>query len=568
MMTVHPTIGGAHRALRIPCFSFLICAMSWAVPLSIKAQTMWADSLSIKAQTSVSVSTSDEFNPLWLYSGEWGRYTQYNQAEGMAGFDAQMNIFRSRNVSVVAGVGAYANANLKNSYLHNAYVAGRAWMIDFEVGMRPHSPLAQNDDVTSGRILFSSNARPQPRIGIGIYDWWSIPYTHNWLQVKAACYVGRLMNEDVDSFTRNAITHDKFAYGRLGGWYLKPYIGLFHSVLMGGTHPTLGKMPTDFWASFWGEGSEKFRDIEHLRGEATNAAGAHMGMWTLGADLDLPFGSFSFYFDKVFSDNAGIHLKDNMQDHVIGVVGTLKNKYVHRVGIEWFDTDYEGGDGVNDPTGVDIHGENMTVFPGDMGTSDFRNWLLGHFHEEDIVKWEKDMNLTITTEAHATVFMRDYWGNGRRGGRKTYLHNYLYKQGWSYNGLSSGTPLYHSYRTVDKYRHGEGAVQNMGFFTNTRVIALTLGVAGTVNDKLNYRIKYTYSRNHGSRQEKFIFGTMDTIKDYYYTDTKDEQYFMLDLNYSLSNNLCLRGTLAIDDGDLYNATGLRLGLSYTLNKNR
>lgn len=535
----------------------LVCAASAA------AQTSWLDSLSIQAQASVSAATNEDFNPLWLYSGEWGRYTQYSQAEGLVSFDAQLQLLSSRNVTIEAGIGAAANAKIKESYLHNAYLHAKIFMLDFDLGMRPYSMLAQNDDVTSGRMLFSSNARPLPRIGLGIYDWWSIPLTHNWLQIKGAFFVGLLPNEDNPRFTQDAVTHDKMAYARIGGWFLKPYIGLYHSVFMGGTHPTGGKMPVDFWASMLGKGSEKFRDLDYFRGEATNAAGAHMGMWSLGTDLDLPVGNFTFYFDKIFSDNAGIRLTDNMKDHAFGVVAQLRNKWVNRFGIEVFDTDYEGGDGVNDPMGYDKHGNRLLIYPGDMPAGNIRGWLLEHFEEEDIVAWEKKNYVTIDRENYGLSFLRSHWGCGDRGGRKTYLNNGLYFQGWSYNGLATGTPLYHSYQTVDKYRKGEGQMQNSGFFTNTRIRAITLAASGQIADKLSYRIKYTYSHNNGARQEKYIYGTFDTIKDYYYEQSRHEQYFLLDLRYQLRNHLGLRTTFAADGGELYNTFGMRAGVIYS-----
>ncbi len=257
--------------------------IAFTAALSATAQSHWCDSIAATAQLSVSVSSNDKLNPLWLYSNQWGLYTQYEQAEVVAYAKADVRLANFRHFNMHLGVGGVGTTEWDRSMLHEAYLAGKAYIFDYTIGMQAHSPMAQWDDLTSGNFLMSSNARPYPRIGIGLFDYWSLPYTRDWLQIKGGVYVGKLFNEyDADdvykcTYTRDVVISEKFAYGRIGGWIAKPYFGLVHSVMMGGKLPDGTEIPTDFWASFRGLGSEKFEG--QFIGEATNAAGAHQGLW-------------------------------------------------------------------------------------------------------------------------------------------------------------------------------------------------------------------------------------------------------------------------------------------------
>ncbi len=537
--------------------------------LGVNAEVAYLDSIYVDAHTSLSGVTNDELNPLWLYSNEWGRYTQYDQFEGTLGFDVRASLLRMKNIQVEVGLGADLNGQLDESYVHNAYLAAKLFMFDLEVGMRPYSPAIHDDQMTSGSYLMSSNARPQPRVGFGIYDWWGIPGTNHWVEVRGACYVGRLMNEDDERFTQDVLLHEKCGYLRVGNERFKFYAGLVHSVMMGGVLPSGDKMPTDFWASFLGKGSDKFS--EEYRGETTNAAGGHMAFWDVGFDLNLQNGStVKFYFMRMYSD-SGVFRPYNFHknhDFISGVIVNTSFKPLNSFCVEYFNTTHQGGEGIPDPTGYDKNGELVIFYPGDSNPNP-REWALEHFEEEDILTWESS-NGTIKTDNNVRHFLRYLWDQGDHGGRYTYLNNGMYKQGWSYNGLSLGTPLYHSWRTVDLYRNGEGNVQNKMFFTNNRVFALTFSVKGSITNALDYRLKYTFSSNHGSLQEKYDSSTRGTtvLDDYYYSVKRREHYLLLDLNYRLTSSFKLRCSLAGDFGDLYNSVGMRFGFAYQVSNKR
>ena len=540
------------------------------------AQSHWCDSIAVSAQLSASVSSNSKLNPLWLYSNQWGIYTQYQQAEILAYAKANIRIANFKNFNMHLGIGGVGTSEWDRSMLHEAYIAGKAYIFDYTIGMQAHSPFARYDYLTSGNYLMSSNARPYPRIGLGIFDYWSLPYTHNWLQIKGAIYVGRLFNEyDANdefkcTYTRDVTMSEKFAFVRLGGWIAKPYFGLVHSVMMGGTLPDGVEIPIDFWASLWGKGSEKFRDIGELRGEATNAAGAHQGLWDMGIDFEFDKIKGSVYLQRMFRDNAGTNpFSEFNKDFILGGRIELNNRWLSAVNLEYFKTSYQSGSGTPDPIGYDKNGILMAVYPGDYPSDEegFQKWLKQHFTAEDISTWETEYNATVDVTT-ANWFLRTFWNCGDYGGRKNYLDNGLYRQGWSQGGLSMGTALFHSKITSSKYIPDGQTTPDISFFTNSRVEAVTLGADGIIiPNKLTYVLKYTASKNHGSLSEKYngSFG-LTVVENYFYLTSKMEYYSLLKLNYMHNTQWSGNLSMAYDYGDLYKSFGIRVGVSYKLGR--
>ena len=529
----------------------------------------WCDSLAVEAATTVSATTNEKFNPHWLYSNQWGKYTQFNQGEGLIYLRSRLGIVRNDFFSLQAGLGVIGNANIDKSFVHEAYLRGKLWMVDFSAGLDAFTPVAIDDDLTTGSYLMSSNARPTPRAGIGIFDWWKVPFTFDLLQVRGGCYVGFLFNEDDKRFTDDVVTHEKFLYARLSRWNVKPYIGLIHSVMMGGTRPDGVKIPLDFWASFFGRnGSTEFVETG-MRGEHTNAAGAHQGLWDLGVNFRVHNAECQIYTHRIFTDGKAKHRIYNGHDYIVGAYVKLPNKYLNNISLEYFTTEDQGGEGTPDPIGYDKNGQLLVVYPGDVPEKEpgFGEWIDAHFTPETVAEWEQKHHTTLTYD-NSDDFLREIWNNGDGSGRKSYLNNGLYFQGWSVQGLSRGTSLFHSCRMVDRYVTDGKAMQNLCFFTNVRVVAVNIAANGSLTDRLRYRVKYTFTKNHGSLIEKFKGGAfgLSLFENYFYEKSKIEHYTLLSLKYEINRQFEVGADAACDFGKLYDTFGMRLGLVYRFSK--
>lgn len=534
-------------------------------------QTKWGNALNVDASVSVAGSTNDRLQPLWSYSNQWGVYTQYEQGEALAHIRARYSICESENVNISAGLGLIGKTEFDESKIHEAYLCGKFWMADFTIGMQAYSPVAKVDDLTAGNYLMSTNARPTPKIGVGIFDWWSLPYTKDWLQIKGGLYFGRLLNEDLENATKDVILHEKFVYGRLNGWYLKPYAGLIHSVMMGGVLSNGTKMPLDVWASFWAKGSDKFTG--GLRGESTNAAGGHQGLWDAGVDFEFENFMGSVYCKRPFTDAQGKKYFDRRnKDFYLGANVTFKNfKYIKRASIEWMKTDFQSGNGNPDPVGYDKNGDLLLIYPGDLPEGEaLKSWFDQHFEKSEIDDWiARTGREPYKDSKHAYDFFKYLWGHGYEyGGRANLISNGLYPQGWSAGGLSFSSAYFHSQKTVDIYG-GDSPWQKLVAFPNTRINAITIAAEGDISQKLSYLLKFGVTKNHGSMIEKYLGGTnsWEIDENYFFKESKFEYYSMIKADYQLTDNLSFNTLLSADWGDLYSAVGLRFGIKYTISTN-
>ena len=108
----------------------------------------------------------------------------------------------------------------------------------------------------------NNNSRPIPRIQMGFWNYVPVGFLNNKIEVKGGISHGWLndsmISTDKWNNVENLQIHEKWAYIRLGGVkMLKPYIGLFHGALMGGTRSNGAEIPIDYLATFFGGGSEK-----------------------------------------------------------------------------------------------------------------------------------------------------------------------------------------------------------------------------------------------------------------------------------------------------------------------
>lgn len=542
---------------------------------AINAEIVWFDSLHIETKFETLVASNKKIQPLWSYSNQWGLYTQFKQTEALAYAKATYQICQSKYFNAEVGLALVGKTEFDKSMIHEAYIAGKAYIFDYTIGMQAYSPLAKYDELTSGNFLMSSNARPTPRVGIGLFDYWSIPYTRDWLQIKGALYIGKLFNEyDADDiikrqYTKDVVFHEKFAYGRLGGWYVKPYFGLVHSVMMGGTLPDGTKLDIDLWASFIGKGSEKFRDTQ-FRGEATNAAGAHQGLWDLGFDFDFDKIDGTIYCKRPFADGTGKKYFDTRsKDFFLGVIINFKKlKYLKIIGLELTKTNWQGGEGNPDPIGFDDYGNKLLLYPGDLpedNSQELIDWFYKHFNADKIEKWHTETgNYPYIDKEEAYNFFSHYWNNDWYfGGRSNCLSNGMYNQGWNVNGYSMSGAYFHSQEKVEAYANNNYSWQHLTAFPNYRVIGITYTQKGNFTDNIDYTLKFGYTKNQGNLIEKYQGGAYSwkLANNYFFDKSKKECYSMISFNYK-NRNFKYSSSLAYDSGDLYNSFGIKLGITY------
>ena len=163
--------------------------------------------------------------------------------------------------------------------------------------------------------------------------------------------------------------------------------------------------------------------------EAINTLGNHLGSWNYRIDFKAKQFTYSIYYQTIFEDNSGM-LKEFNQDGLMGVSMAAKdpNHIVNRVVFEYLNTTYQSGP---------VHDLTDSI---------------------DLV------------------------------GNDDYFNNYIYQSGWTYKGMTLGTPL-----ITSPVFNEDGSDRIL----NNRVMAFHLGLQGMIG-KINYRSFFTYSINKGT----------------------------------------------------------------------
>ena len=122
------------------------------------------------------------------------------------------------------------------------------------------------------------------------------------------------------------------------------------------------------------------------------------------------------------------------------------------------------------------------------------------------------------------------------------MNNGVYRNGWSYNQTSIGTPFINTVSSIPN-------ASNL-LFNNNRVEAFYLGILGVINNTINSEIRVSNSKN---------------ISAYTSPVSKIKNQFsgLISLNYSplFLDKSVVKLSVAIDSGELYsNNYGFNLGL--------
>ena len=405
--------------------------------------------------------------------------------------------------------------------------------------------------------LMNTNARPVPRVTLGIFDYLPLGFTKNRLEIKGGISQAYL-NDDrgvKKNSAADVLLHEKFAYARLGNTKVQPYAGLVHSALFGGTRPNGAKIPVDFPATFMAKGSTTVGG-----GEETNAAGAHMGLWDFGFDWKADFGNAHFYWQKPFGDASGLKLYNFYnKDYIIGAVINPKAlNWLTGISFEVFRTDHQSGYGIPDPlypTDYDGHSAGSIIWMDDI-EHDFDDFMSKIFGETN-TGWTKD-----EVQRYLEIELDE---GHLYGGRDDYMNNGMYYSGWTYYGANMGSPLNHTAEIFSKYAPGS-VFNDQGIFLNNRVNGVNVGAQGNLSGQVSYRTKLTYTNNKGAYAEEFKHRySWERTENYFFSDDKNQFCTMLELVWQTPwmKGLQMNTMLAFDFGELYQSAGMNISVRYS-----
>ena len=264
-------------------------------------------------------------------------------------------------------------------YFSQLYAHVRLYIVDITAGIQPMRLDAGDSELSSGHLLFSSNAHPIPRISIGFERWTPFPGLFGYVEVKGGLTHGWL--NDHSTVVTGTLLHHKYLGGRLGGKLPVNISYEFHHVAQWGGYSTkygdLGNDWTSYKAAFFA------RSGGSMANDQINAQGNHIAMQQLALDVKGEGWKVSAYWQTMSEDGPIRFLWNSMdaKDGLWGVSATQSRwPFIQGVTYELLHT-------------TDQHGP---------------------FHDKDGVIY---------------------------GGGDGYYGNGIYTQGWSYYGRVIGSPL-------------------------------------------------------------------------------------------------------------------------------
>ncbi|PRY94379.1 capsule assembly protein Wzi [Marinilabilia salmonicolor] len=483
-----------------------------------------------------------ELPPLWsvaLQEGRWnnleGSQTLLTAATGISG-----NLKSGWKLS--AGLEMDYSSGYDDAYLHAGWgeIAWKNWSL--KGGKHIFDPVFTESNMGTGSYLFGTNFRPVPRITFELSEYTSIPFTNGFAEVRGGISQAWLSDQPSSG---DVLLHEKYAYLRIrpGNWNL--YGGLNHSTLFGGRRNGVD-IPIDFWPTFFGKGSSKIGG-----GEATNAAGAHMGMYDFGTQLETPNGHINIYYQIPFSDGSGMLFWQGNSDHILGVDWHLNEpSWLSNITFEWFQTAYQSGNGMPDPY------LNGIIFPKQVEDKN------GFVEENFGIVPDHPLSL----EEFKTILEDEINHGNDFGGRDGYMNNGMYTAGWSRDGHIMGSPMNLTREQMLEVRPDMEFNSSVGI-KNDRFSGLHLGGRGDLNAELSWKMKITWTRNFGTYFEQYPRRyTWNEDEDYWFKGGRDQWYTMAGAEWTPEKikGLSVGVDLFYDGGDIYHSFGAKTAVTFRL----
>ena len=270
-------------------------------------------------------------------------------------------------VDAIASVHAGHKAYLQQCYANLSY---QTFFI--EAGTREEKQAVRNDLLSSGSFVKGTNAKPFAQLHIGTKDFWTVPFTKDWIQIHFDGGYGRYLDGNYrenafykgvtasgknvnEKYATGIYMHQKHLYIRTNpNKRFFAMVGMEHMVQFGGTAYKYNKegvlvkknKPTDLKACF--DVFLPFGDSNYAEHDAMEdwIFGNHVGMmtvqfgWNINKDHLL-----QTYVDNPFEDGSGIR-KGNGWDGLWGIEYTNKTsgvQYVRGAVIEYFQTTNQSG---------------------------------------------------------------------------------------------------------------------------------------------------------------------------------------------------------------------------------
>ncbi len=454
------------------------------MPLSVHAQetnkgmTRILSDIRYNTEVSATASTGD-YAPFWLTANQQGLSSVENNSAYLRGGlfrDTHADSLRNWQLGYGADLAVAANYTSK-LVVQQLYGDLRYKAVGLSVGAKERPMEMKNNLLSTGSQTLGINARPVPQVRIGLPEYWNVPLTRGWVQIKGHIAYGKMTDDNwqhdftnkLSNYTDNLLYHSKAGYLRIYNedydYPLSLEAGLEMATLFGGTCHQWSKKGIPFITengtglkSFWNAFIPGGGDVGESQFGYTNVEGNQLGSWMIRVNYDKRNWRASVYIDHFFEDQSGMFLLD-YDGYGTGNEWNVKKKRRYLL-------------------------------------YDFRDMMLGTEINLKQGTWLRDIVLEyIYTKYQSGPIYHDHNpGNSDHLGGKDNYYNHDFYPGWQHWGQVIGNPLF----TSPIYNES-GQIK----VTDNRFMAFHLGFSGRPTKQLCYRFLATWKEGLGTYKAPF-----------------------------------------------------------------
>lgn len=313
-----------------------------------------------KVETLGTFSSGDN-SPFWLTNNTYGlgsvdKNKQYVRTAAFA------NKQLSDRWKISGGLDLVGARNLEsNFFLQQIYADISYRSLNLSIGMKERNVSFKNQDLFSGAMTLSNNARPIPQVEAGFTDFEPVPFTNGLLKIKGGISYGWYADDD---FTLKNAGDQHYALDVL---YHRKYMFLKFEKNNPWSFIFGLEMDTQFGGDFYIDGKYRdsspsklkdfFKVLIPMAGgsdsnntDQVNIVGNYYGSWHFMANYKKEDYAIKAYHEHFFEDHSGMFFK-NMPDGIYGLEFNLnKKRPVSSILFEYIHTKNQSGPFLYDKT--------------------------------------------------------------------------------------------------------------------------------------------------------------------------------------------------------------------------
>ena len=273
--------------------SLLVITLPARAQFKVSTSTPKHGNLTIGSRFLTNFSGFNDNLPFWLHADQYGLYDPHS-ANGLLTARFYQPVASGKRYSIYAS-GMMAGRAADRSWAGLPFLSAT---LNFSVlqlrAGRFSDPLGTNyHPLSSGSMLYSTNAMPVPKIMVKTRGFVDIPYTKGHLQFSAYLSHGWLEHS---RYTKNAYLHQKYLYLKVNYKMLEATGGIVHNVQWGGTNPGYGQLPDSFEDYLRVVFSQSADQKSNAPGaEKTNSIGNSVAGYDFNLRVHLNHATLSFY---------------------------------------------------------------------------------------------------------------------------------------------------------------------------------------------------------------------------------------------------------------------------------